>query len=147
MKKFKYIIVLFVMGLISFSCTDLDEEIFSEITTDNYYQNSNNIYAALVNNYAKAFSTGWSDARYFLQEVTADQLMIPTRGKHGYNGGEYVQFCPAPPDFEGFVAIRTLSFFDSPADGDVRFLSGSFGCGAFLRKKSAGRLDFGNWFL
>ncbi|WP_262055196.1 hypothetical protein [Parabacteroides distasonis] len=87
MKKFKYIIVLFVMGLISFSCTDLDEEIFSEITTDNYYQNSNNIYAALVNNYAKAFSTGWSDARYFLQEVTADQLMIPTRGKHGYNGG------------------------------------------------------------
>lgn len=38
------------MGLISFSCTDLDEEIFSEITTDNYYQNSNNIYAALVNN-------------------------------------------------------------------------------------------------
>ena len=27
MKKFKYIIVLFVMGLISFSCTDLDEEI------------------------------------------------------------------------------------------------------------------------
>ena len=55
MKKFKYIIVLFVMGLISFSCTDLDEEIFSEITTDNYYQNSNNIYAALVNNYAKAF--------------------------------------------------------------------------------------------
>lgn len=42
------------MGLISFSCTDLDEEIFSEITTDNYYQNSNNIYAALVNNYAKA---------------------------------------------------------------------------------------------
>ena len=91
MKKFKYIIVLFVMGLISFSCTDLDEEIFSEITTDNYYQNSNNIYAALVNNYAKAFSTGWSDARYFLQEVTADQLMIPTRGKHGYNGGEYVR--------------------------------------------------------
>ena len=79
------------MGLISFSCTDLDEEIFSEITTDNYYQNSNNIYAALVNNYAKAFSTGWSDARYFLQEVTADQLMIPTRGKHGYNGGEYVR--------------------------------------------------------
>ena len=58
-----------------------------------------------------------------------------------------VQFCPAPPDFEGFVAIRTLSFFDSPADGDVRFLSGSFGCGAFSRKKSAGRLDFGDWFL
>ena len=39
MKKFKYIIVLFVMGLISFSCTDLDEEIL--VTTDNYYQNSN----------------------------------------------------------------------------------------------------------
>ena len=48
MKKFKYIIVLFVMGLISFSCTDLDEEIFSEITTDNYYQNSNNIYAHAI---------------------------------------------------------------------------------------------------
>ena len=53
------------MGLISFSCTDLDEEIFSEITTDNYYQNRKNIYAALVNNLVKAISTDWSDARYF----------------------------------------------------------------------------------
>ena len=48
MKKFKYIIVLFVMGLISFSCTDLDEEIFSEITTDNYYQNSDTFYRKLL---------------------------------------------------------------------------------------------------
>ena len=79
------------MGLFSVSCTNLDEEIFSEITTDNYYQNSGNIYSALVNNYVNAFNTGWSDARYLLQEVTADQLIIPTRGKHGYNGGEYVR--------------------------------------------------------
>lgn len=91
MRKFKYVIALCVIGLISFSCTNLDEEIFSEITTDNYYQNSNNIDAALLNNYIKAYNTGWKDARYFLQEVTADQLMIPTRGKHGYNGGEYVR--------------------------------------------------------
>jgi len=73
------------------SCTDLDEEIFSEITTENYYQTSENIFAGLSRNYVHAFSTGWEWSRYFMQEITADQLIVPTRGKHGYNGGEYVR--------------------------------------------------------
>ncbi|RHJ88938.1 RagB/SusD family nutrient uptake outer membrane protein [Parabacteroides bouchesdurhonensis] len=91
MKLFKYIIILCTFGPVLISCTNLDEEVFSQITAINYYQNSENIYAALTSNYAQAHRTGWEDARYFLQEVTADQLMIPTRGKHGYNGGEYVR--------------------------------------------------------
>lgn len=90
MKPLKYIL-LSVFCLSILSCTNLDEEIFSEITTENYYQTSENIFAALSRNYESAFTTGWSGSRYLLQEVTADQLIIPTRGKHGYNGGEYVR--------------------------------------------------------
>jgi len=91
MKLLKYIIGAFIIGMSLNSCTDLEEEIFSEITTENYYQTSDNIFAGLSRNYVHAFSTGWDGARYFMQEITADQLIIPTRGKHGYNGGEYVR--------------------------------------------------------
>lgn len=87
--------IFFNFSLVVFSCfiscVDLKEEVFSEITSENYYQDSNNINSALVNNYVSAFKTGWEDARYFLQEATADLMIVPTRGKHGYNGGEYVR--------------------------------------------------------
>lgn len=91
MKVMKYIIGILTAAIFLASCTNLDEEVFSDITTENYYQTSDNIYAALARNYVHSFSAGWSGAGYFLQEVTADQLIVPTRGKHGYNGGEYVR--------------------------------------------------------
>ena len=91
MKILKYTINTIMIAICLISCTNLDEEIFSQITSENYYQDSENIFAALSRSYVHAFNTGWSGAPYFLQEVTADQLIIPTRGKHGYNGGEYVR--------------------------------------------------------
>lgn len=84
-------IIIAIVILSSTSCTNLDEEVFSQITTDNYYQTKENIFAALSRSYVESFLIGWSGSRYLLQEVTADQLIIPTRGKHGYNGGEYVR--------------------------------------------------------
>lgn len=89
--KLKYIIGITILCMSINSCTNLDEEIFSQITTENYYQTKESIFASLSRNYVHALSTGWSGSRYLLQEVTADQLIIPTRGKHGYNGGEYVR--------------------------------------------------------
>jgi hypothetical protein len=88
MKTVKYIIRIAILCTIS--CTDLNEKIFSEITTDNYYQTKDDIYAALTRNYVHAFGM-LTGSTYLLQEVTADQLIIPTRGRHGYNGGEYVR--------------------------------------------------------
>lgn len=89
--KPKYFIGLLIFIMSINSCTNLDEEVFSQITTENYYKSKENIFAGLSRNYVHALSTGWLGARYLLQEVTADQLIIPTRGKHGYNGGEYVR--------------------------------------------------------
>jgi hypothetical protein len=91
MKKIRYSLLILVIIWSSNSCTNLDEEVYSQITTENYYQTKESIFAALSRNYVQAFSTGWSGSHYLLQEVTADQLIIPTRGKHGYNGGEYVR--------------------------------------------------------
>jgi len=88
----KYIIGILIVGMSFHSCTNLDEEVFSQIMTENYYQTSDNIVAALARSYVQAFNAGWQTSTCFiLQENTADQLIIPTRGRHGYNAGEYVR--------------------------------------------------------
>lgn len=91
MKNIRYILLVSIIIWSLNSCTNLDEEVFSQITTENYYQSKESIFSALSRSYVQAFNTGWSGSHYLLQEVTADQLIIPTRGKHGYNGGEYVR--------------------------------------------------------
>lgn len=91
MNKMKLKLSIIFSIAILCSCTNLDEEVFSEITSDNYYQTKENIFAAVSRCYVEAFLVGWSGSRYLLQEATSDQLIIPTRGKHGYNGGEYVR--------------------------------------------------------
>lgn len=88
MKPLKYTAMLLALV----SCTDLDEEIFSQITTENYYNTSENIVSALTGTYAHAFYTGWADYGNFIQEIVSDQLIVPTRGRHGFGGGLYVRF-------------------------------------------------------
>ncbi len=132
MKTVRYIVALF--ALCTISCTDLTEKIFSEITTDNYYQTKDNIYAALTRNYEHAFGM-LVGSTYFLQEVTADQLIIPTRGKHGYNGGEYVRL------YEHKWTVKENFLYDAWA----RLFKGVALCNNFIADFEA--LDFPSFGL
>ncbi len=92
MKMLKYLVISLAIGASVSSCTNLDEEIFSKITTENYYTTSDNIMAAMTGNYSIAFFNGWGMEGNFLHEIVHDQIIVPTRGVHGFAGGEYVRF-------------------------------------------------------
>lgn len=91
MKMKKIVYLLLVLVLAAPSCTNLDEEVFDTLTTDIYYQDKNSIIAALVRPYEHGHWCGWDGDRWLLQELTADNFAWPQKGKHGYDGGQWVR--------------------------------------------------------
>lgn len=88
----KKISILFISAIITFvSCTDLTEEMYDRVGSGNFLQNRENVLQVLSTSYSYAHSTtliSW----FFPQELTADQILTPTRGIHGYNAGEYLRY-------------------------------------------------------
>ena len=78
-------------GLAALACTDLQEEIFSNIASENYYQDRNSIEAALVRPFEHGHWCGWDGDRWILQELTADQFVWTQKGKHGYDDGQWIR--------------------------------------------------------
>ena len=88
-KKILYTILLVVIT--GTSCTKLNEEPFSTLTSDNYYQDKNSIIAAIVRPYEHGHWCGWDGDRWLISELTADQFVWTQKGKHGYDGGDWIR--------------------------------------------------------
>lgn len=73
--------------LLTMSCTNLDEEWYSEVTPSTFYTSKENVYSALYRPFTHARWFVEHD-RWRLQEYTADAFAITTKGPHWYNGGE-----------------------------------------------------------
>lgn len=91
MKKLKGLYILLAGGLLFSSCTKLEEEAFDILPSDNYFQDKNSIIAAVVRPYEHAHWNAWDGDRWLLQELTADQFVWTQKGKHGYDGGDWVR--------------------------------------------------------
>ena len=83
MNKNKLLYLLLLLIFAAPSCTNLDEEVFDTLTTDNYYQDKNSIIAALVRPYEHGHWCGWDGDRWIAQELSADQFVWAQKGKHG----------------------------------------------------------------
>jgi len=85
----KYIVFLLAgIGLLSAnSCTKLDQEFYSSVTPETFFKSEKDIQAALFRPFTHA---KWylGEDRWRLQEYTADNFAITTKGRHWYNGGE-----------------------------------------------------------
>lgn len=88
-KKLSGILLLSVLS--AASCTNLDEEPFDVAPADKYYQNKNAVTAALLRPYEHAHWCGWDGDRWILSELTADNFVWTQKGKHGYDGGDWVR--------------------------------------------------------
>ena len=88
----KKIYIIFISAVMAFvGCTDLTEEMYDKVGAGNFLQNRENVLQVLSTSYSYAHSTtliSW----FFPQELTADQILTPTRGIHGYNAGEYLRY-------------------------------------------------------
>lgn len=91
MNKNKLLYLLLVLIFAAPSCTNLDEEVFDTLTTDTYYQDKNSIIAALVRPYEHGHWCGWDGDRWIAQELSADNFVWAQKGKHGWDGGNWVR--------------------------------------------------------
>jgi len=97
--KIKNLLAGAALCLASAACTDLDEKLYDQVSSDDYGQTASEVATLVGRNYAKM--RGFSDAQsisyptceyvFFLTETTSDEACIPTRGTDWYDGGRYQQ--------------------------------------------------------
>lgn len=87
MKILKNIAVAAISVLALGSCTDLDETLYDQVGSENYYNTKVDVIRATFRPFEHAF---WSiGSRHVLNELTADQLITPTRDGWWYDGGKW----------------------------------------------------------
>ncbi len=95
MKHFKKLITYTAIALPLFAmnaCTKLDENIYSELISDAFYNNKNEVISAVLRPYthANAWATpSGQPSWYRFSELAADQIAWPTKGRHGEDGGKW----------------------------------------------------------
>jgi len=72
------------------ACTNLDETPVSLITPGNFFRNEAEVSAGLAGVYAQLRATAPEGSIYDANEVTTDEVVVPTRGKDWLDGGQWV---------------------------------------------------------
>lgn len=84
----KAMLSLILIVSFSQSCTNLDEELYGEVTPENFFNTEEEILSALGAAYTQ-FGNWASGDPYTMQDVTTDELVVPTRGQDWDDGGDW----------------------------------------------------------
>lgn len=90
---FKFSIFVAAVSFLFSGCA-LEDEWYSETTPDVFFRTKEDVYKVLNRPFTHLF---WFDVgqrpprRWYLQEMTADQMSMPTRGEDWYDGGHFVR--------------------------------------------------------
>jgi hypothetical protein len=82
----KIFMVIVFMTALSQSCTNLDEEVYSEITPENYFQTEEQFISALGNAYTQLYGYAMGDI-HDMRQLSSDEMITPTRGQDWDDGG------------------------------------------------------------
>jgi hypothetical protein len=95
MKNIKYLYISLAFLLMSTTaCTDLEETVYNDVIASNYYNNKTEVMAAVLRpfTHANAWATPTGQLGYWrISELSADQLAWPQKGRHGYDGGDWIR--------------------------------------------------------
>lgn len=91
MKTKKYITTV-MLGIIAVlfldSCTKLDQEVYSVVSEENFWRTPDQIASGISPGYqALSGLPGLGSSLMYLNEVTSDELIVPTRGGDWFDGG------------------------------------------------------------
>src|SRR4051812_10414850 len=92
-KNLKYFALALSFFSIS-SCTKLDENVYSSFITENYFNNESEVLSAVLRPYShtSAWITSSGQVGYWrVNELAADQLAWPVKGRHGQDGGNWIR--------------------------------------------------------
>src|SRR3954471_24070335 len=71
-------------------CTDLTETPVSQITPTTFFRNEAEVLAGLAGVYAQLRSTAPEGNVYDANEVSTDEIVVPTRGPDWSDGGKWI---------------------------------------------------------
>jgi starch-binding outer membrane protein, SusD/RagB family len=86
-------VALVALGMTFFtqSCTDLEEELYSEVTSENFLKTDEEFIAALGQAYSSFGGLGNHSNLWSTNEISSDELMITTKGADWFDGGVLLQ--------------------------------------------------------
>ena len=86
-------LMLVVAGLIFIvpACTNLDEELYSDLAAENFFTTDEENIAALGQAYSSFTAWGNHFNIWTANEISSDEIVIPTRGGDWYDGGILLQ--------------------------------------------------------
>jgi hypothetical protein len=87
----KSLLLLMFLAPFSQSCTNLDEEIFDNLTEANFPTTQNQFIAALGATYTSLYGWAGHNSIFSLQEISSDEMMIPHRGADWFDGGQWLR--------------------------------------------------------
>ncbi|MEZ4686678.1 MAG: hypothetical protein R3B47_11605 [Bacteroidia bacterium] len=96
--------------MITPSCTNLDEEVFSDFTSDNFPQNDEQLTAFLGAAYTSLYGLLNHNAIFSLNEVSSDEILIPQRGSDWFDGGQWLQCTSTPTRLQKNQSITAGTF-------------------------------------
>ncbi|RZK15597.1 MAG: RagB/SusD family nutrient uptake outer membrane protein, partial [Flavobacterium sp.] len=95
MKRYKKILLTCLITAPVFlmnGCTKLEENVYDQLITDNFYNNKNEVLSAVLRPYTHAnawVTPSGQDGWWRPAELSGDQLAWPTKGRHGEDGGKW----------------------------------------------------------
>lgn len=109
--KLKYIFSVLVVLYFSQSCTDLDPEVFSEITPETFFQNEAQAASAASAAYTTLYQ--WWEIGEWLMDMPTNQSAMPIRSNQGWDdGGRWPAFVRHDfPTTEGNFNIMWSALF------------------------------------
>jgi starch-binding outer membrane protein, SusD/RagB family len=83
--------VAFGLMFVSQSCTNVDEEVYSEILAEDFFKTEDEFIAAVGQAYSSFGGLGNHSNLWSISELASDELVITTKGGDWYDGGTLLQ--------------------------------------------------------
>ena len=98
MKRYAPLLLTFLFLPLLFSCFDLEEDLYDQLEKEDYYTDYESLMASVLRPYEHA---KWAETNFsfWLQELSADQLVITQKREHWEDGGMAYD----PPAYMGYV--------------------------------------------
>ncbi|HEY8928414.1 MAG TPA: RagB/SusD family nutrient uptake outer membrane protein [Mucilaginibacter sp.] len=80
--------VLVLAGTIMSGCTKLDSKVYNQVTPDNFFKTPAQVNAFLAQAYTPMTAIPFG-ATFNLNEVSSDEIVVPTRGNDWFDGGKW----------------------------------------------------------
>jgi starch-binding outer membrane protein, SusD/RagB family len=92
-----YILSVIVISVITPACTNLDEKIYSEVLTGDYYKTEEEIISTMAPAYGRLrdilLGGDYENFMWTIETVTTDEMLFPSRANGGwYDGGVYQRY-------------------------------------------------------